>query len=503
MAYSRGPRRKAGRTVPRDGPKRAETPSTRRTNQGPVTEGENMAPETPREAATALAGAASILESISDGVFTVDADWRIASFNRAAEAITGIARRDAIGRACSDVFRASMCEADCALRHTVKTGKPVVNRSAFIVNAAGRRIPISVSTAILRDANGRVVGGAETFRDLSLVEELRKELEGRFQMGDMVSRSSAMRRVFDLLPQVAPSDATVLIHGETGTGKELLARAIHGLSTRKDGPFVPVNCGALPDPLLESELFGHVKGAYTGATQDRPGRFALAEGGTVFLDEIGDVSAALQVRLLRVLQERTYEPLGGTRTRRANVRVLAATHRDLGALIRKGVFREDLFYRLNVVKLDLPPLRKRKEDVPLLVDHFVARFNRRQGKSVAGVSADAMALLMAHDYPGNVRELENVIERAFVLCGAGRIERAHLPPELTGRPPESFPATESPLVVQSQAAEAQAICVALEKHGHSRLAAARALGVHKSTLFRKVRALGLDLPDRDGRSRRS
>jgi PAS domain S-box-containing protein len=447
-------------------------------------------------------GAESILESISDGVFTVDAHWRITSFNRAAEAITGIRRRDAIGKTCSDVFRASMCEADCALRHTVKTGKPIINKSAFIVNAHGQRIPISVSTAILRDNRGRISGGAETFRDLSLVEELRKELEGRFQMGDLVSHSATMRRVFELLPQLAASNATVLIHGETGTGKELLARAIHNLSPRKNKPFMPVNCGALPDSLLESELFGYVKGAFTGAAKDKPGRFALAEGGTVFLDEIGDISPALQVRLLRVLQERTYEPLGGTQIRQADVRVIAATHRDLTALIRKGAFREDLFYRLNVVNLDLPPLRKRKEDVPLLVEHFVTRFNRRQGKSVTGVAPDVLALLMAHDYPGNVRELENIIERAFVLCGSGRIERVHLPPELTGQPVAAPTPAGDTIAAQTRTAEAQAIRAALDGCGLNRLAAARALGLHKSTLFRKIKALGIEIPDQDGRSHR-
>jgi PAS domain S-box-containing protein len=447
-------------------------------------------------------GAESILESISDGVFTVDADWRITSFNRAAEDITGIRRRDAIGKTCSDVFRASMCETDCALRQTVRTGKPIINKSAFIVNADGHRIPVAVSTAILRNERGRIVGGAETFRDLSLVEELRKELEGRCQMGDLVSRSVALRRICDLLPQIAPSEATVLILGETGTGKELLARAIHNLSLRKGKPFVPVNCGALPDTLLESELFGYVKGAFTGAAQDKPGRFARAEGGTVFLDEIGDISPAMQVRLLRVLQERTYEPLGGTRTQRADVRVIAATHRDLAALIRKGAFREDLFYRLNVVRLELPPLRKRKEDIPLLVEHFVARFNRRQGKSVVGVAPDVLALLMAHDYPGNVRELENIIERAFVLCGAGRIERIHLPPELTGQSAAAPAPAGDTIAARTRAAETQAIQAALEQHGFNRLAAARALGLHKSTLFRKIKALGITLPERDGRSRK-
>jgi len=455
-----------------------------------------------KPAAALRDGAESILESISDGVFTVDADWRISSFNRAAEAITGIRRQDALGKVCADVFRASMCEVDCALRHTVKTGKPIINKSAFIVDVEGRRIPISVSTAILRDRQGRIIGGAETFRDLSLVEELRKELEGRFQIGDLVSRSAAMRPLFDLFPLVAASQATVLIQGETGTGKELLARAIHHFGPRRKKPFMPVNCGALPDALLESELFGYVKGAFTGATKDKPGRFALAEGGTLFLDEIGDISPALQVRLLRILQERTYEPLGGTQTRRADVRVVVATHRDLAALISQGQFREDLFYRLNVIKMELPPLRRRREDIPLLVEHFVERFNRRQGKQVSGVAPEVMALLMAHEYPGNVRELENLIERAFVLCAAGRIERRHLPPELAGQPLAASEPTGDTIAAQRRAAEAQAIRAALAEHGFNRLAAARALGLHKSTLFRKIKALNIDLPKQDGRSAR-
>ncbi len=446
-------------------------------------------------------GADSILESISDGVFTVDADWRITSFNRAAEAITGIARRDAIGKPCCDVFRSSMCETDCALRKTVKTGKPIINRSAFIIDSEGRRIPVSVSTALLRDARGRIVGGAETFRDLSLVEELRKELAGQGRAGDLVSRSAALRRIFNVLPQVAASNATVLIHGETGTGKELLARAIHSLSPRRQKPFVAVNCGALPETLLESELFGHVKGAFTGADRDRPGRFARAEGGTLFLDEIGDITPALQVRLLRVLQERTYEPVGAERPRCADVRVVAATHRDLPALIRKGVFREDLYYRLNIVALELPPLRRRKEDIPLLVDHFIGRFNRRQDKAVSGVTPEALALLMAHDYPGNVRELENLVERAFVLCPSGAIERRHLPPELTGAEARAAAPPGAGLAAQARAAEARAIRETLERCGYNRLAAARALGLHKSTLFRKLKALAIPLPARDGRSR--
>jgi PAS domain S-box-containing protein len=441
-----------------------------------------------------------ILESISDGVFTVDSEWRITSFNRAAEEITGISRVEAIGRRCAEVFHASLCEADCALRRTLETGTPIINASAFIVDVNGRRVPISISTAILRDASGRVAGGVETFRDLSLVEELRKEIEGRFQVGDLVSRSGAMRRLMDILPQVAASDSTVLIQGETGTGKEVLARVLHDLSPRRDRPFIAVHCGALPDTLLESELFGYKAGAFTGAERDKPGRFALAEGGTIFLDEIGEISPALQIRLLRVLQDKGYVPLGGTKQMTANVRVVAATQRDLAAHVKRGAFRQDLFYRIHVVKLALPPLRKRKEDIPLLVDQFVARFNRAQGKSVPGVSLETMGLLMAHDYPGNVRELENLIEHAFVLCGGERIEPQHLPDEFRARAPA--PRGPGGLTAAVRAVEAQAIREALARRGQNRIEAARELGIDKATLFRKMKALGISFSRPDGRSGR-
>jgi PAS domain S-box-containing protein len=435
-----------------------------------------------------------ILDSISDGVFTVDGERRITSFNRAASTITGVSRKAAIGKPCWEVFRASMCETDCALRRTIESGKPIVNASAFIVTAEGRRVPIGISTALLKDGRGRVVGGVETFRDLSLVEELRKEIQGRHQIGDLVSRSAAMRRVFDVIPQVAESSSTVLIVGETGTGKEILARAIHGLSRRRENPFVAVNCGALPDTLLESELFGYKAGAFTGADKDKPGRFALAEGGTLLLDEIGDVSPALQVRLLRVLQDRAYEPLGGTIPIESDVRVIAATNRDLAEEVAKGTFRQDLYYRINVVRIELPPLRSRREDIPLLVDRFITRFNTLQGKSVSGVDPEAMALLMAHDYPGNVRELENVIEHAFVLLRDGTIEPRHLPEEFNAGGPAA-PAAK--IKTSVRAVEAEAIRQALSRNGFKRAAAARELGMHKSTLFRKIKSLGIDLPGRN------
>jgi len=444
----------------------------------------------------------AILESISDGVFTVDLEWRITSFNRAAETITGVSRKEAIGRSCCEVFRSSMCETDCALRRTLKSGRPIIGRTGYIIRADGSRIPISLSTAVLRDAAGRVVGGAETFRDLSEIEALRNELAGRARVGELVSHSPLMQRVFEVLPAIAASPSTVLVLGETGTGKELLARTIHSLSPRADGPFVAVNCGALPDTLLESELFGYKVGAFTGAVKDKPGRFALARGGTLFLDEIAEISPALQVRLLRVLQERVFEPLGGTRSETADVRVIVATNRDLAEQMRQGLFREDLYYRINVVRVELPPLRRRSEDVPLLADQFIERFNRIQGKAIQGVTPEALSLLMAHAWPGNVRELENVIERAFILCPGGHIGIEHLPEELTVHRAAGTAAAPG-MRAARDLLDARSIRAALERHGGNRLAAARELGIHKSTLFRKMKQLGIRPPQRDGRTRSS
>ncbi len=433
---------------------------------------------------------AIILDSVADGVFTVDGEFRITSFNRAAEEITGVPREEAVGRPCCEVFRASICEAQCALKETMQTGRPVVNRSVYIVRPDGERVPISVSTALLKDRQGIVLGGVETFRDLRLVEELRAEIAGRYTFADILSKNREMRRLFEILPTVAESDSTVLIEGESGTGKELFARAVHNLSSRKDKPLVIVNCGALPDTLLESELFGYKAGAFTDARKDKPGRFALAHGGTIFLDEIGDVSPALQVRLLRVLEDRTFEPLGGTESVTADVRVVTASNRRLADLVKAGTFRQDLYYRINVVKLTLPPLRQRREDIPLLVDHFIARFNRLREKEIAGVSPEVLQILLAYDYPGNVRELENVIEHAFVLCPRGLIQPAHLPEPLRPSSSESVAVG----VKTFQELEARFIQDVLRRHAWNRLAAAKELGIHKTTLWRKIKQLGLEIP---------
>ncbi len=435
-----------------------------------------------------------VLDSIADGVFTVDKNWRITSFNRAAEQITGTPAEEAIGQRCCDVFRASICEGECALKETMQTGRPIVNKAIYIVNAKGQRVPVSISAAILRGTGGDIIGGVETFRDLSMVEELRKELQEKYTFGDIIGRSPGIRQLFDVLPQIADSNSTVLIEGASGTGKELFARAIHDLSPRANERFVAVNCSALPDTLLESELFGYKAGAFTDARQDKPGRFALADGGTILLDEIGDVSPAMQARLLRVLQERVFEPLGAVEPVEVDVRVIAATNKDLARLVRKGVLREDLFYRINVVRLELPELRDRREDIPLLVEHLISKFNCRQDKDLAGASEETMAILMEHDYPGNVRELENIIEHAFVLCRGGLIEPHHLPPPLRGE--AHYKPMPGKRNLTLRALEAMHIADAIRRHGGNRTAAARELGINPSTLFRKIKSLGIELPDR-------
>ncbi|MEW6327804.1 MAG: sigma 54-interacting transcriptional regulator [Thermodesulfobacteriota bacterium] len=430
-----------------------------------------------------------ILDSIADGVFTVDLEWKITSFNCAAEKITGIPREEALGRLCSDVFRANICETDCALKKTMLTKRPIINKPVYIIKARGKKIPISVSTAVFKDELGKIIGGVETFRDLSMVEGLRKELTKRHRLDDIISKNHKMQKIFAILPEIATSESTVLIEGPSGSGKELFARAIHNLSQRRKKPFVAVNCAAMPDTLLESELFGYVAGAFTDARKNKPGRFALAQGGTVFLDEISDISPALQIRLLRVLQEREFEPLGGIRPVRADVRILVSTNKSLEVLVKEGRFREDLYYRINVMKIILPALSERKEDIPLLIDHIIDRFNRLRGKDISGVSEEALAILMHHDYPGNVRELENIIEHAFILCKSGLINPDHLPSYLI--PKESG---QMPVRASLTAMEHRFIYETLMSNNWNQLATARELGINKTTLWRKMKRLNITAP---------
>ena len=428
-----------------------------------------------------------ILDSIADGVFTVDGDWNITSFNRAAEQITGVSRQQAIGQKCFDVFHANICEASCALRATMESGQQRVNRRVSILNSRGEKTSVSISTAVLRSESGEVIGGVETFRDLSAVDLLRREIHDHYTFQDIISKNHEIRRILGILPDIATSNSTVLIEGPTGSGKELFAKAIHDLSGRSQQKYVAVNCGALPDTLLESEMFGYRKGAFTDATEDKPGRFSLAEGGTLFLDEIGDISTALQVKLLRVLQEKEYEPLGATSTVKTNVRVITATNKPLADLVARGTFREDLFYRLNVLRIVLPPLAHRREDIPLLTDHFVRKFSVQQGKQIESVSDEALGALMSCEFPGNVRQLQNVIEHAVVLCRGDCIELDCLPGDLAQETPADDEGKSKKDAGPLVEAEAAAILETLRQHGGHRGKTAKELGIDKTTLWRKMK----------------
>ncbi len=371
-----------------------------------------------------------VLDSLSEGVCTVDLEWNITSFNAQAQALTQVTQSEALGLSFGELFSCQVCECATLLSGVMTSGEAIREVSTILLSRSGERIPVTMNASPLRDEKSRLTGLVASFRDNRTLESLRKELRKRFTTGDIVSKSAAMQRIFEMLPAVAESGSAVLILGPSGTGKELLAQAIHRASPRRDKPFVAVNCGALPDNLLESELFGYMKGAFTDARQDKPGRFAMAEGGTLFLDEIGDTSPAMQVKLLRVLQEQLYEPLGATMSVKCDVRIITATNRNLAECVADESFRMDLYYRINVITFELPPLSERREDIPLLVEHFIEQLNAEKGRSIRGVSQGALTRLMRYGYPGNIRELRNVIEHAYVMCRYDELQEQCLPPQM-------------------------------------------------------------------------
>ena len=421
----------------------------------------------------------TILDSIDCGVFTTDLDYRISTFNRAASLITGFSKEEAIGTYCYEIFRTSICQKNCTLKKTFSTGRSIEGLKLDVLDRHGRIVPVIISTNLLRDENGKVIGGIETFRDIRIIEELRREVSKKYRYQDIYSRNHKILEIFNILPDIADSDANVLIQGPSGSGKEVFARAIHNTGKRSEGPFVAINCGALPDTLLESELFGYEKGAFTDARKAKPGRFILANGGTLFLDEIGDTSPALQVKLLRAVQERTIEPLGSVNPVSVDVRIIAASNRDLRSLVEEGGFRDDLFYRLNVVKIGLPPLCERREDIPFLIDTFIERFNSVMEKRIEGITADALSILINHDYPGNIRELENIIEHAFVMAKGKFIDVIHLPEEISRSPVRARAGLKE--------IEMDAIRNALKMFNGNRSRAADYLNIHRTTLWRKLR----------------
>ena len=425
-----------------------------------------------------------IFDSITDGVFTVDENCIVTSFNKAAERITGFSARAALGKHCFEIFRTEICHKRCALRDTMANHQPVKNARVTIITRDGKEATISVSTTELRGADGEMIGGVEFFRDLSEVEHLRQRLDQEKVVESLVATSPSMRRMIGMLPNIAESECNVLLQGPSGTGKELFALAIHALSPRRYGPYIKLNCGALPVTLLESELFGYVKGAFTDAKRDKPGRFALANGGTLLLDEISEMEPALQVKLLRVLSNGEYQPLGSTKTYRTDARIIAATNANLRSAIQEGTFRKDLYFRINVVALDLPALHERPEDIPLLVEHFIRELCARKSIPVCDVSPKVPAIFRKYSFPGNVRELENAVEHALVMCQGKRIEVEHLPSHIVAE------SEGSNGFVYNRKDEKDVIEEALQRHHGNRAKVAEELGMHRSTLWRKMKVYG-------------
>jgi PAS domain S-box-containing protein len=430
-------------------------------------------------------GVENLVEQLAEGIFTINSRWRIISFNRTAEKITGYRRSEVLGRFCWEIFRSDLCQTDCPLRITMETGLTRLDQDVRMLDKQGGKLPVLVNTSVVRDRSGLVVGAVESFRPLMEMQENPENSGGKKGTSDIIGKSPAMIRIFEMLPDLAASDVNVLIQGESGTGKELIARAIHNQSPNRKGPFVAVNCSALAESLLESELFGHEKAAFTGAVRSKVGRFELARGGTLFLDEIGELKPELQVKLLRVLEQKVFERVGGTRLIPMQARIISATNRDLARALREGTVREDLFYRLKTVPITLPPLRQRREDIPLLVEHFMARLNRKYGKEVRGLDPKVLRLFMTHPWPGNVRELERVLEHAYVFVKSPLIFLNNLPAMdefLQERKIDASPEAGSEY-------DQQTIQNALSRARGRKKEAAAILGISRTSLWRIMKQL--------------
>ncbi|MFH1810501.1 MAG: sigma 54-interacting transcriptional regulator [Pseudomonadota bacterium] len=433
-----------------------------------------------------------VLDALEDGIVVHDDSRRIFLFNRAAERITGYSRDEVIGRDCHKVFGdEGLCGGQCAFRGDPEHANERHDKELRFTTRDGTDKRLKMAVDVLDPVGDQPHQVIATIRDVTEVFELRRELRERYSFGNMVGVSPAMQDVFERIRQVSASDYPALIMGESGVGKELVARAIHNESRRKGGPFVPINCGALPAHILESELFGHVRGAFTGAVRDRKGRFELADHGTLFLDEIGELDAAFQVKLLRVLQENRFERVGGEKPVQVDVRIISATNRDLREMVQGGQFREDLFYRVAVVPIQLPPLRERQEDIPFLVDKILGDVRQESGREIRGVSDEAMSLFHTYRWPGNVRELINSLRFAVVRCDGDLVEAHHLPLELRQGPPprgesmDSRHAARAPAPVPRRPVLTRArVQEAIDDAGGNKVQAARRLGIGRATLYR-------------------
>jgi PAS domain S-box-containing protein len=429
-----------------------------------------------------------VLDNVHDGIIAHDMRRRIFYFNRSAEEMTGYSRAEVLNKDCHEVFPGSFCGGKCLFCDgEVPRNLDRSVRELEIYSKAGERKTMEMTVKALLDSSSEMRGVISTFRDITREKRLARRAREIENFAGIIGRTPAILEVFETIKDLADVDAPVLLQGESGTGKELVAAAIHNEGVRAGKLFVPVNCGALPENLLESELFGHVKGSFTGAIRDKKGRFELADGGTIFLDEIGDVSPAMQVKLLRVLQEGRFERVGSEKTIQVNVRLISATNKNLATEIAEGRFREDLFYRLSVVPVTLPPLRDRVNDIPLLVEHFLSRMRKDLSRPDIKVSPDAMDILMTYEWPGNIRELQNWIQFALIKCRGSEILPVHLPPGQNAVPFERLASLSGGMRGarrRRKKLDADTVKQMLLATGSNKLEAARKLGVSRATLYR-------------------
>lgn len=433
-----------------------------------------------------------ILESIAEGVFTVDKNFRINFFNKAAEKITGYDREEALGKFCKHIFRSENCYADCPIALVLKSQKNIYDFDSKVKNAHDCPMQIKLNAAVLYNEDQEPTGGIVSFRDMTELEKFRESLEKNTQFHGILGQSKIMQEIFELVNEISDSDAPVLISGESGTGKEMIANAIQNTSSRNDKPFIKINCSVFPQNLLASELFGHVQGAFTDAIKDRVGRFEMADGGTIFLDEVAEMPLQMQIQLLRVIQEGTFERVGESVTRKVNVRVIAATNINIQKALDEGRFREDLFFRLSVIPIEMPPLRIRKNDIPPLVKHFLNKYSMLYKKNITEIDPKALDRLMSYDWPGNVRELENVVEYAFVRTTNGSmLESSRLPANFK----ESTIEYKYNLRNHSpqDLSERTHLLKTLEKFHWNKSKVANELKIGRTTLWRKMKKHGLDV----------
>ena len=449
-----------------------------------------------------------IIDSMADGVFTMDSEGNISSWNQSMERISGYTAKEALGKQCG-ILNWSRCFGETCPASIQKCRifeqEHTEVKECQLRHKDGHDVPVIKNASVVKDEDGNILGAVETVTDVTELNQARQRAEqASLRLGEIhrldniIGKSQVMQDVFTAIKAAAKSDATVIIQGESGTGKELVAGAIHFNSLRRDKPLVTVNCSALSESLLESELFGHVKGAYTGALRDRIGRFEETAGGTLFLDEIGELSPFIQVKLLRVLQEREIERVGESKKRKIDIRIITATHQNIYSLVGEGRFREDLYYRLKVFPITLPPLRQRKEDIPLLISHFVQIMNKKTGKKVMDTSRDVMRTLMDYHWPGNVRELENAIEHAFVLCKSDRLEIKDLPIEIrqiiNSQTTSQSQSTEKP--TKQKKMNKESLLLLLADCGWNKAEAGRRAGVSRTAIWKYMKKWDIPLkPD--------